>query len=175
MNRKYLFLNIIFVTLYCAPQGAHAQPTGKSATRYPERPVRVVVPVAAGGGTDIIARLTVSKLSEVVGQPFLVDNRPGAERVPYLPDVPTLAEAGVKDFDTAPWQGVLGPANLPAPLVAYLHTQIRNVLRLPETRDKFAASGTDAVGSTPAEFAKMISRELEQNKKVIQAVGMRAD
>ena len=328
MNHKYLFLNNILLVFYMAGN-AHAQAT-KAATRYPERPVRVVVPVAAGGGTDIIARLTVSKLSEVVGQPFVVDNRPGAggllgneivaraqpdgytllftyaahtivpfiyrkvsydvyrdftpitlagqqplllavntsvpvnttqelialarakpgalnvalatpsssgalaaelfkiltntkmvsvpfkggapaltallggevqlifttpptvmafmksgrvkilatsgrDRVPYLPEVPTLAEAGVKDFDTAPWQGVLGPANLPAPLVEYLHTQIRNVLRLPETRDKFAASGTDAVGNTPAEFAKMISRELEQNKKVIQAVGMRAD
>ena len=328
MNHKYLYLNNILLVFYMAGN-AHAQAT-KAATRYPERPVRVVVPVAAGGGTDIIARLTVSKLSEVVGQPFVVDNRPGAggllgneivaraqpdgytllftyaahtivpfiyrkvsydvyrdftpitlagqqplllavntsvpvnttqelialarakpgalnvalatpsssgalaaelfkiltntkmvsvpfkggapaltallggevqlifttpptvmafmksgrvkilatsgrERVPYLPEVPTLAEAGVKDFDTAPWQGVLGPANLPAPLVEYLHTQIRNVLRLPETRDKFAASGTDAVGNTPAEFAKMISRELEQNKKVIQAVGMWAD
>ena len=328
MNHKYWFLNNILLVFYMAGN-AHAQAT-KAATRYPERPVRVVVPVAAGGGTDIIARLTVSKLSEVVGQPFVVDNRPGAggllgneivaraqpdgytllftyaahtivpfiyrkvsydvyrdftpitlagqqplllavntsvpvnttqemialarakpgalnvalatpsssgalaaelfkiltntkmvsvpfkggapaltallggevqlifttpptvmafmksgrvkilatsgrERVPYLPEVPTLAEAGVKDFDTAPWQGVLGPANLPAPLVEYLHTQIRNVLRLPETRDKFSASGTDAVGNTPAEFAKMISRELEQNKKVIQAVGMRAD
>ena len=328
MNHKYLFLNNILLVFYMAGN-AHAQAT-KAATRYPERPVRVVVPVAAGGGTDIIARLTVSKLSEVVGQPFVVDNRPGAggllgneivaraqpdgytllftyaahtivpfiyrkvsydvyrdftpitlagqqplllavntsvpvnttqelialarakpgalnvalatpsssgalaaelfkiltntkmvsvpfkggapaltallggevqlifttpptvmafmksgrvkilatsgrDRVPYLPEVPTLAEAGVKDFDTAPWQGVLGPANLPAPLVEYLHTQIRNVLRLPETRDKFAASGTDAVGNTPTEFAKMISRELEQNKKVIQAVGMRAD
>lgn len=208
MILKYLFLNSILFSLY-AVTNAHAQPAAKSAARYPERPVRVIVPVAAGGGTDIIARLTVSKLSEVAGQPFkggapaltallggevqLIFTTPptvmpfiksgrvkilgasGRERVPYLPDVPTLAEAGVKDFETAPWQGLLGPANLPAPIVDFLQTQIRSVLRLPETRDKFAASGTDAIGNTPAEFAKMIHRELEQNKKVIQAVGMRAD
>jgi tripartite-type tricarboxylate transporter receptor subunit TctC len=325
---KCLFLNIILFSLSAAC--AQAQTAGKGAGRYPERPVRVVVPVAAGGGTDIIARLTVSRLSEAAGQPFVIDNRPGAggvlgneivaharpdgytllftyaahtivpfiyrkvpydvykdftpitlagqqplllainasvpanttqelialarakpgalnvalatpsssgalaaelfkllthtqmvsvpfkggapaltallgnevqlifttpptvmafiktgrvkilgtsgqQRVPYLPDVPTLAEAGVKDFETAPWQGVLGPAHLPAPIVEYLHQQIKTVLRQPETRDKFAASGTDAVGNTPQEFAKMIQRELEQNKKVIQAVGMRAD
>ncbi len=52
--------------------------TSVKATRYPERPVRVVAPVAAGGGTDIIARLTVTRLSEVMGQPFVIDNRPGA-------------------------------------------------------------------------------------------------
>jgi tripartite-type tricarboxylate transporter receptor subunit TctC len=49
------------------------------------------------------------------------------------------------------------------------------VLRLPEVKEKFAASGTDAIGNTPQEFDRMIQRELEQNKKVIQAVGMKAD
>ena len=99
----------------------------------------------------------------------------GRERVPYLPDVPTLAEAGVKEMETAPWQGLLGPANLPQATIDTLHTQIRSVLKLIETRERFAAAGTDAVGNTPAEFARMIQRELVQNKRVIDAVGMRAD
>ena len=99
----------------------------------------------------------------------------GRERVPYLPDVPTLAEAGVKEMETAPWQGLLGPANLPQATIDTLHTQIRSVLKLIETRERFAAAGTDAVGNTPAEFARMIQRELVQNKRVIDAVGMKAD
>lgn len=99
----------------------------------------------------------------------------GKERVPYLPDVPTLAEAGVKDFHTAPWQGLLGPANLPRPVVERLYTSIKAVLRMPDVRERFVATGTDAVGNTPEEFAKQLARELEQNKKVIKAVGMRAD
>ena len=55
---------------------AYAQ-SPANVIRYPERPVRVIVPVAAGGGTDIIARLTVTRLSEVMGQSFVIDNRPG--------------------------------------------------------------------------------------------------
>ena len=45
---------------------------------YPDRPVRVIVPVAAAGGTDIIARIVLTRLSDVLGRPFIVDNRPGA-------------------------------------------------------------------------------------------------
>jgi tripartite-type tricarboxylate transporter receptor subunit TctC len=62
-----------------------------------------------------------------------------------------------------------------SPTPNYLQQKIGGVLRQPNTKEKFAASGTDAIGNTPQEFAKMINRELEQNKKVIQAVGMRAD
>ena len=99
----------------------------------------------------------------------------GRERVPYLPDVPTLAEAGVKDFNTAPWQGLLAPAGTPAPIVNYLYTNIAAVLKTPEVKERFASQGTDPVGLPPKEFAQMIRQELAQNSKVIKAVGMKAD
>jgi tripartite-type tricarboxylate transporter receptor subunit TctC len=76
--------------------------------------------------------------------------------------VPTLAEAGVKDFNTAPWQGVLAPAGTPRLVVNYLHTQI-------------ALQGTDPVGLGPKAFDEMIDHELALNSKVIKAVGMRGD
>jgi tripartite-type tricarboxylate transporter receptor subunit TctC len=99
----------------------------------------------------------------------------GKERVPYLPDVPTFAEAGVKDFNTAPWQGVLAPARTPTPIIRYLHEQIAAVLRMPDVKERFASQGTDAVALGPKEFGEMIDRELALNSKVIKAVGMRAD
>jgi tripartite-type tricarboxylate transporter receptor subunit TctC len=99
----------------------------------------------------------------------------GKTRVPYLPDVPTLAEAGVKDFNTAPWQGLLAPARTPPQIVKYLHEQITAVLKMPDVREKFASQGTDPVGLGPKEFGELINRELALNSKVIRAVGMRAD
>ena len=99
----------------------------------------------------------------------------GKERVPYLPDVPTLAEAGVKDFNTAPWQGVLAPAGTPVAIVNYLNDQIAAALRTPDVKEKFAQQGTDPVGLGPKAFGEMINRELALNSKVIKAVGMRAD
>ena len=99
----------------------------------------------------------------------------GKERVPYLPDVPTLAEAGIKDFNTAPWQGLLAPAGTPAAIVDKLYKQVGEVLKTPYAHERFAAAGTDIVGSSPKEFGELIKRELAQNSKVIKAVGMRAD
>jgi tripartite-type tricarboxylate transporter receptor subunit TctC len=99
----------------------------------------------------------------------------GKERVPYLPDVPTLAEAGVKDFNTAPWQGVLAPAGTPAAIVNFLHGQIGATLKAPDVKERFAQQGTEAVGLGPKEFGEMIRRELALNSKVIKAVGMKGD
>jgi tripartite-type tricarboxylate transporter receptor subunit TctC len=99
----------------------------------------------------------------------------GKDRVSYLPDVPTLAEAGIKDFNTAPWQGLLAPAGTPAAIIDKLYKQIGEVLKTPYAQERFAAAGTDVVGSSPREFAELIKRELAQNSKVIKAVGMRAD
>jgi tripartite-type tricarboxylate transporter receptor subunit TctC len=99
----------------------------------------------------------------------------GKERVPSLPDVPTLAEAGVKDFNTAPWQGLLAPAGTPPAIVSYLYTNIAAVLRMPDVKERFAGQGTDPVGLGPKEFGQMIDRELALNSKVIKAVGMKGD
>lgn len=62
----------------CLPIAAAAQAPSKSATGYPSKPVRMLVPFVAGGGTDLVARAVAQKLSERTGQQFVVDNRPGA-------------------------------------------------------------------------------------------------
>ena len=96
------------------------------------------------------------------------------QRLPYLPEIPTLEEAGVKGIEAAAWQGLLGPAGLPRAIVNRLYTEVANVLRLPEVRERLAATGTDPVGSTPEEFAAEINRQLELLGKVIKAAGMKA-
>ena len=99
----------------------------------------------------------------------------GKDRVPYLPEVPTLAEAGIKDFNTAPWQGLIAPAGTPPAIIDKLYRQVGEMLKTPYAQDRFMAAGTDVVGSSPKEFGELIRRELAQNSKVIKAVGMRAD
>ncbi|MGH8620412.1 MAG: Bug family tripartite tricarboxylate transporter substrate binding protein, partial [Burkholderiales bacterium] len=99
----------------------------------------------------------------------------GKDRVSYLPEVPTLIESGIKDFNTAPWQGLLAPAKTPPAIIDKLYKQILEVLKTSYTKERFAAAGTDVVGNSPKEFGELIKRELEQNSKIIKAVGMKAD
>ena len=99
----------------------------------------------------------------------------GARRAPALPDMPTVAEAGVSNFEVSPWYGVMAPARTPAALVAMLARQINDALTLPELREKLAAEGAEPAGTTPDEFARIIAAEYDKWSRVIRATGIRAD
>ena len=99
----------------------------------------------------------------------------GKQREPYLPNVPTFTESGIKDFNTAPWQGLLVPSGTSPAIIDYLYRNIAEVLKMPDIRERFASQGTDPVGLPPKEFGQMIDKELALNSKVIKSVGMKAD
>ena len=97
------------------------------------------------------------------------------QRLPYLPDVRTLAESGLRDFEVEPWQGLLAPAGTPAGVIDKLHRQVQIAIQQPDVKEKLAAAGCDPAGTSPREFAKKIARELDVNGKVIKLIGMRAE
>jgi len=96
-------------------------------------------------------------------------------RLAAVPDVPTFAEAGVKDFEKSPWFGLLAPARTPQSVVDRLFREFSAVLREPSVREFLDRGGVEPVGSTPAEFAAHIRRELNEWREVIARTGIRAD
>jgi tripartite-type tricarboxylate transporter receptor subunit TctC len=129
----------------------------------------------AGGEVQLIFTTLASVLPFLQSGKVKVLATSGAKREPHLPNVPTLSEAGVMDMNTSPWQGLLAPAGTPAGIINHLYKNIAAVLETADVKRRFAASATDTAGSSPEEFGAQIARELEQNGKVIRAVGMRAD
>jgi tripartite-type tricarboxylate transporter receptor subunit TctC len=93
-------------------------------------------------------------------------------RVAVLPQVPTMAESGYPAVETTVWNGVLVPAKTPKPIVDRLNAEIVAILKKSETRERFAAQGAEAVGSTSAEFAAHIRREIDKWGKVVRAAGL---
>lgn len=83
-----------------------------------------------------------------------------AERYPQLPDVPTVAEQGVKGFDGSSWQGLVAPAGTPRELIARLNRDLAGWIRSPEGREQISRQGGIPVGNTPEEFAAFIKSEV---------------
>jgi len=99
----------------------------------------------------------------------------GPRRAGSLPEVPTVSEAGVPDFDVTSWYGILAPARTPPAIVAYLQREIAAVLALPEVRERYAKGGFEEVGNTPDEFAAQIKADLARWGKVVKDANIRVD
>ena len=97
------------------------------------------------------------------------------QRTPLLPDVPTLAQAGVPGVVAAAWHGVLAPAGTPPEIVNRLNVEIVKILRSPETVAKLAGLGLDPVGSDPKTFADFIASENVKWAKVVKASGAKLE
>jgi len=96
-------------------------------------------------------------------------------RSPLLPDVPTVAESGLPDFETVAWFGVLAPAATPKDVVARLSAEIAKIAKSPEMRERLSALGAEPVGSTPEEFAAIIGRDIAKWTTLAKSVGIRVD
>jgi len=97
------------------------------------------------------------------------------KRSSILPDVPTIAEAGLPGYDATSWYGVLGPARLPAHIAGLLQQNLAVVLEHSELREKLNAQGLEPVADKPKEFADDIRAELPKWKKVVAASGAKIE
>ena len=91
-----------------------------------------------------------------------------AKRSPVLPDVPTAAEAGVRNVEVSSWQAVVAPRGLPTDLRTKVQAEIVAALNDPQVKQKFVSLGFDVVGNTPAQFATFQQQEFARWKKVIE-------
>jgi tripartite-type tricarboxylate transporter receptor subunit TctC len=93
-------------------------------------------------------------------------------RIDALPDVPTIAEAGVPGYESVQWSGLLAPAGTPREIIAMLHKEAAAIVRSPEGRARLAALGSEVVASTPEEFAAFIKSETIKWARVAKAAGI---
>ena len=98
-----------------------------------------------------------------------------AKRAPALPDIPTIAEAGVKGYDVILWHGLIGPKGLPRPIVDRVNGELNKALKAKDMEEKLAADGVAAAGGTPEEFGATIKRDIDTWRKVVQMAGVKAE
>jgi tripartite-type tricarboxylate transporter receptor subunit TctC len=98
-----------------------------------------------------------------------------AKRVDDLPNVPTIAESGLKGFETVTWFGLLAPAGTPKEIVAKLNAEFNKALKQPELSKKLSDEGAEPAGGTPEQFAALIKEDIPRWGKVVKESGARID
>jgi len=142
--------------------------------------------IAYKGGGPAVADLlggsvTMSFASMTSALPFIRAGRlrplavSSKDRSAQLPDVPTMAEAGVPNIVVRDWQGILGPRGVPGPVVDKLYAGMRRILRDPANQERFASLGLEIIASTPDEFRTAIASEIERWAKVVKDANIKAE
>jgi tripartite-type tricarboxylate transporter receptor subunit TctC len=98
-----------------------------------------------------------------------------AKRVPAMPDVPTIAEAGVPGYEVSNWWGILAPAGTPQPVLHRLYKEITALLDSADTRKRFELEGAEVVRMKPEEFASFVTRETEKWTRVVKEAGIKPE
>jgi len=96
-------------------------------------------------------------------------------RLAQIPNVPTMAEAGLPDFEVSSWNGVLAPARTPPEVIARLNQELVRILATQDVKDRFAAQAAEPVGSTPEQFRAYIRSEIDKWAQVVRASGAKID
>jgi tripartite-type tricarboxylate transporter receptor subunit TctC len=99
----------------------------------------------------------------------------GLKRSPLTPDVPTVAEAGVPNYEATIWLGVMAPAKTPKEIVEKLNTEINKVIALPEVKEAWAKQGAIPMTMTPAEFDKYLRADIEKWAHVVKVSGAKVN
>lgn len=99
----------------------------------------------------------------------------GPRRSPALPDVPTIAEAGIPGYEATTWNGIVVPIGVPRAIVTKLNTVINQALSTPSLRERFAAIGAEPGNTTPQQFAELIRKEHAKWGEVVRRSGARIE
>jgi tripartite-type tricarboxylate transporter receptor subunit TctC len=145
-----------------------------------------VVHVPYKGGAPALADLVAGQLSFMIENvpgtmPFVKDGRlralaiTSAQRSPFAPELPTMAEAGVPGYEMIGWNGLFAVKGTAPELVEKLYAEVAKVLRAPEVKEQMATLGAEPGGDTPAEFSVFVKAESARWGKIIKEKGIRLE
>jgi tripartite-type tricarboxylate transporter receptor subunit TctC len=128
-----------------------------------------------GGNVALFMASVPSALAQINGGKLRAIAVTSDRRIAQLPDVPTVAESGYKDFEATTWYGLLVPSGTPPAVVETLNREVNRVLQLPEVRAQIAAEGGEPLGGTPEKFASLMRSEYALWGRVVKESGAKAD
>lgn len=128
-----------------------------------------------GGQVQLYMSSIPSAISQIKGGKIRAIVVTSANRTDDLPQIPTLAESGYKDFDATTWFGFLAPAGTPPAVIGTLNAEINKVLKLKDVLEKIGSEGGDVTGSTPEQFAALIKADIAKWGRIVKESGAKVD
>ena len=125
------------------------------------------VPMAMPGTAGMVAHIKAGKLRPLATS--------GTTRSPQLPDVPTLAESGLKGYSAYVWMGLLAPKGTPQPIIDRLYRELKLVMAVPEVKAHFAEAGIEIVAGTPAEMDRYFRDERDHWARIVKESGAKVE
>jgi tripartite-type tricarboxylate transporter receptor subunit TctC len=148
---------------------------GVSLTHVPYKNVSQVVADLIGGQIDAMFQLVPNIARQVKAGQVRAIAVTAKSRSASLPGVPTIAESGIPDFDTAGWFGVFAPAATPKPIVERMSREINAILELPDVREQVLKYGVEPKPMSPADFRQFTLQETERWRAIVRASGAQID
>jgi tripartite-type tricarboxylate transporter receptor subunit TctC len=128
-----------------------------------------------GGQIQLIADPMLSSLPLAQAKKIKALAITSLKRVPAAPEIPTVEESGLEKLEFVSWYGLWGPKDMPDDLVAKIQSHAVKVLAQPEVKQKLGVLGFEAIGTTPAEFAKFIDKEMASYSQIIKDANIKAE
>jgi tripartite-type tricarboxylate transporter receptor subunit TctC len=148
---------------------------GVKAIHVPFKGAAEALTALLGGQVDFMFASVSSAIPQVKAGKLRAFAVTGTQRLPAMPDLPTMSEAALPGFSAAAWFGVVGPAGVPQPVVETLSKATLSSLETKEVRDRLAASGVEIRTGGSQELAKLIRSEMDKWAKVVKDSGAKAD
>jgi len=127
------------------------------------------------GNTQIVIGSLIQMLPQINSGRLKILGVGSARRVPALPKVPTISEAGVPGYEATNWWGIVAPAGTPRAVIDRLHGELSAVLATSETRKRFETEGGEAIQMSSDDFGKFIAAETAKWAKVVKEAGIKAE
>jgi len=126
---------------------------------------------ALAGNVDLLVSSVPSAIAQIKAGKLRALAVTSAKRSTSLPDVPTLAETGIKGFDVSTWYGLFMPAGTPAAIVSKVNAEVNHLLAMPEIRDAILAQGAEPQAMSVANFDKMFKADFKASKQIVEDSG----
>lgn len=149
--------------------------TGTSMVHIPYKGLAPALTELLSGEVQLMFSSAVSMLPQVKAGKLRAIAMTGARRSPAIPDIPTVAEAGIPGYETGSWYGIVAPAGTPRTAIDRLSREVAAIVHTPEITRRLDDEAVIPVGSTPEEFATHIRNELARWSKVIKQSGIQPD